>query len=209
MSKDTPGLDAAYRLKTPEDSARLYGRWSQSYDSEFASVQDYRLPASVADAFFAAGGRGPVLDVGAGTGLCGERLAYHGIGPLEGVDISPEMLARAEEKRLYSRLFVGDVTGRLAIADGRYQGIVSSGTFTLGHVGPGAIAELLRVAASGALLVLSVNKAHWISAGFGAEFSALAHQITPPDLPEVLIYGPGADPSHREDRAILATFRKR
>lgn len=203
-----PGLDDAYALRTPDDSRRLYRSWADSYDADFAAAQDYRLPFLVADRFHELGGTGPVLDVGAGTGLCGMRLAGLGVGPLHGVDISPEMLAQAREKRVYSSLFEGDVTARLAVGDGTCRGIVSSGTFTLGHVGPQAIAELLRIAAPGALFVLSVNAAHWEGAGFAAWLETVAALITPPDLPEVPIYGPSADPAHRNDRAFLASFRK-
>ena len=208
MTDKTLGLDNAYAMKTPEDSRRLYDQWATTYDSGFAATQEYYLPYLTAEAFHAAGGRGPVLDVGAGTGLSGTRLAELGVGPLDGLDISTKMLAVAQKKRLYSRLFLGDVTGRLDVVDGAYQGIISSGTFTLGHVGPGAITELLRVAASGALFVLSVNVRHYCAAGFEQFLGGISRQITTPALPEVAIYGGAADPAHRGDRAYLATFRK-
>lgn len=205
---DDTGLSAAYALNTPDDSRRLYARWADSYDDGFATAMDYLLPGHVARAYAAAGGGGPVLDIGAGTGLVGLHLAAAGIGPRDGTDISPEMLARAAEKRVYRRLFEGDVTGRLDLPDAAYAGVVSSGTFTCGHVGPGALPELLRVAAPGALLVLSVNAAHWGPAGFATAFDALAPAIRDLALPEAAIYGPAADPAHRGDRALLATFRK-
>lgn len=208
MNAKKPSLDAAYGLKTPADSARLYADWAASYDTEFAGAMDYLLPAAVAEAFARDGGAGPVLDIGAGTGLAGARLASLGIGPVDGVDISAEMLDRAAEKHAYRRLFTGDVTARLDCADGTYAGVISSGTFTLGHVGPQALDEVLRLAAPGALIVLSVNAAHFQAAGFAAKFQALAGRIGPLALPEVPIYGPAADPAHRADRANLATFRK-
>jgi len=205
---EDPGLDAAYALKTPDDSRRLYAGWAETYDDGFAGTMDYRLPEETARAFAEAGGRGPVLDVGAGTGLLGRHLKAAGIGPVDGTDISPEMLREAEKKGLYRRLFEGDVTGRLDVEDGAYDGIVSSGTFTCGHVGPEAIHELLRVAAPGALFVLSINAAHWAPAGFADLFEALHGAIVELELPKVPIYGPNADPDHRDDRAFLATFRK-
>jgi predicted TPR repeat methyltransferase len=208
MSDKDTKLQSAYAMTSPEDSVRIYGEWAKTYDAAFAAAQEYRLPMLVAEAFCASGGSGPVLDVGAGTGLVGARLAGLGTGPVDGVDISPEMLAVAGEKRLYSCLFLGDVTRRLDLGDDTYQGVVSSGTFTLGHVGPAAIVELLRIAAPGALFVLSVNAAHYRSSGFEEVFARLAGRITPPKLPEVAIYGPTADESHRNDRAYLATFHK-
>ena len=210
MMPDTqdPGLDAAYSLKTADDSRRLYARWAGTYDDGFAGAMDYRLPAEVARAFSEAGGKGPVLDIGAGTGLLGAHLAGLGIDPIDGTDISPEMLEAAARKGHYRRLFEGDVTARLDVASGTYAGIVSSGTFTCGHVGPEAITELLRIAAPGALFVLSINAAHWAPAGFADRFEALDGAIVDLELPKVAIYGPKADPAHRGDQALLATFRK-
>jgi predicted TPR repeat methyltransferase len=205
---EDPGLGAAYALETPDDSRRLYASWAKTYDTGFADAMDYRLPGAVARAFAAAGGRGPVLDIGAGTGLLGADLAGLGIGPIDGTDISPEMLAAAARKGHYRHLFEGDVTARLDVAGESYAGIVSSGTFTCGHVGPEAIHELLRIAAPGALFVLSVNAAHWGPAGFAETFEGLGTAIRGLALPEVPIYGPGADPAHRSDRAVLATFRR-
>lgn len=204
-----PGLAAAYSLRTPEDSRALYRDWAASYDAGFAAAQGYLLPGHVAAAYVAAGGAGPVLDVGAGTGLVGAALVAAGVGPIEGTDISPEMLAVAAGKGLYARLFPGDVTRGLDAADRHYAGVVSAGTFTLGHLGPAVLPDLLRIARPGALFVLSVHAAHFEAADFAGAFAALGPAITPPDLTPVAIYGEGADEAHRHDRALLAVFRRR
>jgi len=47
QSKD-PSLDAAYALKTPDDSIRLYANWADDYDCEFAADEDYQLHYHVA-----------------------------------------------------------------------------------------------------------------------------------------------------------------
>ena len=67
MARKPPRLDAAYSLKTPADSRRLYRDWASTYDDDFAARMDYQMPARIA-AVFAASGEGPVLDIGAGTG---------------------------------------------------------------------------------------------------------------------------------------------
>ncbi|MEO0664733.1 MAG: methyltransferase domain-containing protein, partial [Pseudomonadota bacterium] len=121
-----PGLDAAYALGGADDVKALYADWAQTYDSGFVAERGYQLHQAVGDAYAAAGGRGPVLDVGAGTGLVGEVLAAAGIGPVEGTDISGEMLAAADAKGVYARTFVADVTTRLAIEDNHYAGVVSA-----------------------------------------------------------------------------------
>lgn len=209
MAKKTPGLDAAYSLKTPADSVRLYRDWAASYDTDFAEGMDYRLPRHLAEVFAASyDGTGPVLDVGAGTGLVAQHLAEHGIGPIEGTDISAQMLEVAGQKRLYSRVFVGDVTGRLDVDDARYSGILSAGTFTLGHVGPGALDEVLRIAMPGALIAITVNEAHWTGAGFAAKFDALGTQIRDLSVETTPIYGGNAQSDHAGDRGKIVLFRK-
>lgn len=197
-----PDLDSAYALKTPEDNRKLYADWAQSYDEGFAARMAYRLPALVAAAY---DGGGPVLDVGAGTGLLGQALAARGFGPVDGIDLSAEMLAVARGKSVYRDLLVADVTQALDLPQ-RYAGVVSSGTFTHGHVGPGAIAGLLDVALPGARFVLSVNKAVFEAQGFAAVLVGLAARITGLRLREEAIYDDAPDPAHRGDRAIIVTF---
>lgn len=209
MTDMTPDLNDAYSLKTPEDSIQLYATWAEDYDTSFAEAQDYRLHLETARIFAEAGGAGPVLDVGAGTGLCGAALAAGGIGPIDATDISPQMLARAGEKGLYRALIEADLTKGLPMAPDSYAGVVSSGTFTTGHVGPEEIEALLPVARKGALFALAINGAHYRAAGFAAKLEALAKgPIRNLRLPEVRIYGDNATGPHKDDIALIALFEK-
>lgn len=205
----TGALDNAYSIATPADCLRVYRTWAESYDGGFAKGMDYLLPAHVARAFLAAGGTGPVLDVGAGTGLLAERLRDAGFGDaIDGVDLSPEMLERARAKGLYRMLDRADVMQPLPLSGG-YGGIVSSGTFTHGHVGPAALPHVLAQARTGAQVALSINAGVFASQGFDTALAALP--ITALQLIEVEIYGHGAaalDPAHAGDRALIALFRK-
>jgi predicted TPR repeat methyltransferase len=208
----TPGLSNAYAIRTPDDCARVYAEWAASYDDGFAAGMGYRLPAHVAAAFLAAGGSGPVLDVGAGTGLCAQALRDLGLAdPIDGVDLSPEMLERAADKAVYRALHRADVTRPLPFA-GPYRGMVSSGTFTHGHVGPVAFGPLLAVMAPGALMAFSVNAGIWDELGFAAALDALADRLHPPEILDVPIYGAeaeGVDPAHAGDRAHIVLARLR
>lgn len=206
---EKPDLSNAYALNGAEDIRRLYAGWADSYDADFAQGMDYRLPAEVAAAFLRhAPPAGPVLDVGAGTGLLTQALRALGhAGPVDALDLSAEMLARAGTKGLYRDLIAGDVTKPLPCTG--YAGIVSSGTFTHGHVGPEAFGPLLDAALPGALFALSVNQGVWDSLGFGPALAALP--LTGLDRAEVAIYGQRAarkDPGHAADRALIVTFRK-
>jgi len=203
-----PDLENAYALKTAEDARQLYASWAESYDTDFVETHDFILPGLVASAFADNGGGGPVLDFGSGTGLVGENLADRGIGPVDATDLSPEMLAVAGRKEVYRNLIAGDIMAGLDLPDGIYAGIVSSGTFTHGHVGPDALDELLRLASPGALLALSINGAHFVAEAFAAKFDTLAGRIRDLDLPEVRFYGDRATGDHKDDAGVIACFRK-
>ncbi|MEM8729657.1 MAG: class I SAM-dependent methyltransferase [Pseudomonadota bacterium] len=208
MQDDDPNVDAAYALKTPQDSRDLYARWASDYDTDFAVSQAYQLPDETIAAFVAAGGRGPVLDIGAGTGLCGTVLATAGVGPVDGIDISPQMLEVARDKNVYRDLFEADLYAGVPLPDGGYGGVVSAGTFTNGHVGPEVIGGILRLAQPDAVFALAINAQHYDALGFGAALAALEGQIRDLRLPEVRIYGPGATGDHKDDLARIAVFRK-
>lgn len=206
------GLKGALGLTGPEACLAYYRDWAASYDHGFANEMEYLLPAHVAAAFMGAGGQGPVLDVGAGTGLLAEALRQMGFtDPIDAVDFSVEMLERAAEKRIYSGLFQADITMPLTLPR-RYGGIVSSGTFTAGHVGPEALPQLLAVAAPQAQFALSINRRVWTAAGFDLALDQLAteERISGLQLIEVEVYGAaaaGIDAEHAADRAMIALFR--
>ncbi len=202
-------LDAAYALRTPADSVQYYRDWARRYDRDFAEEMGYRSPEAVARHYAALGGSGPVLDVGAGTGLVAEALAQLGIAPVDGIDISDDMLKIAEAKGVYRAAIRADLTRLLPLPDGVYAGCVSAGTFTEGHVGPEAFDELLRIAAPGALFVLTVHAAVYEVGGFAARFARLAAGIEAFRTEPFRIYGAAASGDHAEDTGWLVSFRKR
>jgi len=202
-------LEGAYALETPEDNLAHYRDFARTYDEGFATDLGYVYPERVAQVFLSAAGPedSPVLDVGAGTGLLAEHLGGLSV---DGIDISPEMLEKAAAKGLYRRRVVADLTRPLDLPDAAYGALVSSGTFTHGHVGPEAFAELLRIARPGALYCLGINLGNFDSAGFGSALARLvaAGRITPVDFREVRYYA-RADHSHADDSGVVALFRKR
>ena len=206
---DDPDLNAAYALQTPEDSRQLYARWAKTYDTAFASASGYVLHLQVASLFVLHGGKGPVLDVGAGTGLCGAALTAQGITHVDGTDISPEMLEVAGTKGIYRKLFTGDILKGLDVADATYAGATSSGTFTTGHVGPDALDEVMRVVRPGGRITLSINAQHFAAQGFAAKFALLEPEIQDLTLTDIPIYSPETTGDHARDIARVASWIKR
>lgn len=201
-----PDLGGAYALRTPEDHRRYYAAWAARYDADFAARMAYRLPDLVAAAYAAAGGAGPVLDVGAGTGLLGVALAARGIGPVDGVDLSPEMLAAARAKGCYRRLAQADLTAGLPPLDTPYAGLASSGTFTRGHLGPDVLVGLFDLCAPGAVVALSVHEAVWEAQGFAAALSPGGRIASAETMAEP-IYAAATDDPHARDHAMIVTLR--
>jgi len=72
--QDDPDLEGAYALNSIEDTKRLYAAWADTYDEAFSDAQGYAIPREVVRVFSGMGGTGPVLDVGAGTGLVAQGL---------------------------------------------------------------------------------------------------------------------------------------
>ena len=148
--KQKLNVDDAYALKTPADSVRLYGEWADTYDSDFIESVGYVVYLRIAELLLQQRSliNGAVLDVGCGTGIVGVNLREGGIEVVDGIDISPQMLAEAGKKKtkigapVYRNLIAADLTKSLDIPDSQYAGLISAGTFTHGHLGPDLLYEL-------------------------------------------------------------------
>ncbi len=167
-SSSTDMLDRAYTVSSSEDVQRLYRDWSKDYDQHLRDGLGYIAPA-VLSAMLAQ--RVPdhktkVLDVGCGTGLVGAHLAELGYVDIDGLDFSPEMLGVARRKNFYRKLIAADLNQPLNLSDESYGAMICCGTFTLGHVGPEALNELLRILKRGAPLVCTINTEVWVKRGF-------------------------------------------
>lgn len=215
---DEIGLEDAYSLKSASDVKRLYSRWADTFEEGFLVEHGYVYHRHVVDEFVRRADIGPaeaVLDVGCGTGVGGVELRHHGPWPIDGLDLSPEMLAKAADKvdgrgdRIYRRLVEANVLEPLALGEKQYGGVISIGTFTHGHVGPTAIDQLVTLVRPGGLLSLGVNEAFFVKAGFDAQFDRMvaAGFITEPELVQVPVYDPRiADHDHVDDTALVALF---
>ena len=203
----TPSLQNAYDLKSPDDNVELYSAWAETYDNDFIKDMQYKLHFSVAEEFVLNGGKGLILDVGAGTGALAQALLQKGKFSIEATDISEEMLKVAESKKIYERSFLSDLTKEIPVENDIYDGVVSSGTFTHGHVGPRAMGELVRITKAGGLVTISVNEKHWITLDFESEVEKLNKYIRNYTLKKISIYGEQSTHDHKDDKAIILTIK--
>jgi SAM-dependent methyltransferase len=89
-------------------AAAGYGEWTASYEATVAVGLDCQLLPAIKSVSW--NQIHHAADLGCGTGRTGEWLAQQGVRIIDGVDVTPEMLAVAEQKRIYGRLYVADVS---------------------------------------------------------------------------------------------------
>jgi len=202
-------LEGAYALETPDDNLAYYRDFARHYDQSFAATLGYIYPSAIVRCLAGLDlPQGRILDIGCGTGLVAARLKEARADLIiDGVDISPEMLSVARDKKLYNALYEADLTADLSGLPTDYAAIISAGTFTHGHLGPAPIAGLVGHCCSGAQAVIGVNAQHHAQRGFGAFMDRLvdAGLISPPTYEEVLIYQ-GTDTEHANDKALIMGF---
>ncbi|MDY0881616.1 tetratricopeptide repeat protein [Dongia soli] len=113
--------------QAPADYLRAYfDRFAGNFDKQLVEVLGYNVPAAL-HALIAPANRRfrHILDIGCGTGLSAPLFVPLG-DRLTGVDISPGMLERAAERRLYDDLVEADVVAYLAAAPNVFDLILAA-----------------------------------------------------------------------------------
>ena len=100
----------------PITSQSHFDNYAPHFEHHLCQTLEYRGPELLQEALtrvgLAPGMLLDVLDAGCGTGLAGP-LFRSWARQLDGVDLSPRMLAQARERGLYDRLDLGDLTETL------------------------------------------------------------------------------------------------
>jgi SAM-dependent methyltransferase len=134
-----------------------------------------------------------------GTGLLGAALAELGFTALDGLDLSPAMLAEATRKGIYRELTEARLGERLPYETAAYDAVVSSGVLTTGHAPASCLDELVRVTRPGGHAIFTLRSdrtppgydakidellesGRWELVSKGDEFQAM-----PTSEPEVLV----------------------
>jgi MFS family permease len=191
-------LDRLYGARNLNELRAEYDRIASAYDAELVDGMGYRSPAAVTEvARRLVPVEARILDAGAGTGLLGVALADAGFTRLEGLDMSPGMLAVAARKNVYGDLRAGRLGDELDYRTGEFDGVVSAGVLTVGHAPAECLDELVRVTRPGGHVIFTLradqtppgydekiaeleNERRWRLVERGDEFQALP--VAEPDV---------------------------
>ena len=169
-------LARAYALRSNDPAAtlKLYADWAETYDQTMLDGLSYRSPQRIATLAAETEARRDVrvLDVGCGTGLLANSLRAEGFIRVDGLDYSAPMLAVAQREGRIDEAFLRDLNEGLQMDTKCYDLLVSTGTFTHGHVGAGCLPELLALLVPGGHLICTVHRDVWDEGGFGTGLQA-------------------------------------
>jgi SAM-dependent methyltransferase len=146
-----------YRTVAPREG---YDRWAATYEETVEDAMDIALLERLAVDWREVGS---AADLGCGTGRTGAWLAAHGVGEIDGVDLSPGMLEAARARGVYRSLREAEVADT-GLAAGAYDLVVSCLVDEhLADLRP-LYAEAARLATPGGRFVLIGFHPHFIIA---------------------------------------------
>ena len=155
-----PRLAAVYQPR--DDKQQHYDEWAASYDADLVDELDYVAFRDAGDIFAGLVGdrHCRVLDVACGTGLAGAYLRELGYRHVDGVDFSREMLARAERRDCYHRLWQHDFTTPPQL-ERPYEALICVGLFSFALPEISDLHHVVNCVRSGGTCVITVNGAAW------------------------------------------------
>ncbi|MBT8580618.1 tetratricopeptide repeat protein [Polynucleobacter paneuropaeus] len=138
--------------------AELFDDYADSFDKHLVGILKYEAPKKLLDLLnLSINDRFEILDIGCGTGLMGKLLKPYA-SKIVGVDLSKEMLSRAELTGVYNELIVDDILEFLNKCNDKFDLVVSSDVFIYIGELSNIFIGLAKVIKSGGLFCFSVEK---------------------------------------------------
>ncbi len=147
----------------------LFDNYSEDFDSSLLDGLAYQVPQLLRDLVNREGGKAHylhTLDLGCGTGLCG-RVFREITRQLDGIDLSPKMLAKAAEKNVYDELYEAELVSFLISTTDTYDLLLAADIFTYFGDLDKVFSALQQASDPHAHLIFSVEKAGQIPADRG------------------------------------------
>jgi predicted TPR repeat methyltransferase len=138
----------------------LFDQFSADYDTRMRGQLAYQAPEvlrALADLVMPGAHDLAILDLGCGTGLAGAAFAGMAAA-IDGVDLSPAMIAQSHDRKLYRDLAVGDLETTLGQGGAAYDLILAADTLVyLGDLTP-TFAGVARRLRPGGLFLFTVER---------------------------------------------------
>jgi len=148
-----------YRLKDCADAQILYQGWAATYDHDLLDRMAWKGHRAVAEmmANCSIPLDAAILDIGCGTGLCGQALYEKGFVKIVGLDLTRAMLMLAAIKSVSQSLLMADATKQLPLGDACFDVVCSAGLFSHGPVLPQHIELMLRPLKLNGIAIHTIN----------------------------------------------------
>ncbi len=155
-----------------QETLDIYKNWADSYDADVGEW-GYATPVRLALALRTAGAgpAKPVLDFGCGTGLSGMALKSVGFDVVDGTDVTPEMLAKAEARGAYRQVWRSELGSLGHVGRGDYATISACGVVSLGAAPPETLDMLVGALGPAGILGFSYNDATLLDAAYTDKLS--------------------------------------
>ena len=150
-----------------------YANWAENYDRDVAE-EAYTGPRFSSTLFRAVRSRltfakpWKFMDAGCGTGLVGVELAHLGYEAIDGFDLSADMVQIAQKLSLYKTLKSNiDLTQPITeFPNKAYHVTFCTGVFTLAHVPPSAMQQLIDLTVKDGIIITSTRTSYYEEYGW-------------------------------------------
>ena len=143
-----------------------FDAFAPDFDQTLADL-DYQAPTMVADALAqnlkkSIFSKYHIIDLGCGTGLCGVKIKkYAAMKGLIGVDLSEKMIAEAQAKKIYTKLFCDDICHYLENTEFLFDVAVAADVWTYFGDLTKAFVRVFRAVIPDGLFVFTFSENNW------------------------------------------------
>ena len=167
------GLWTIGHVNSEEDIKTVYNSDTAGCYEELYAKMEYRGPTTGTNILIQHltqlfGRECKILDLGAGTGMCGEILKNYGYSNITALDLSEQMLEEAKKKNIYNKFVEKDLNrDSLKELEGLFDAVICIGVFYYGQVKSSALEKVVSVMKPGGVICLSVRTDLYYDEGFG------------------------------------------
>lgn len=135
----------------------LFDQYAEGFEAHLVGELGYRAPQLLCAMLPPARRYSAALDLGCGTGLAALPLLAVAAA-IDGIDLSPRMLAKARQGGHYRQLCCGDLTEVLAASTERYELVMAADVFIYVGALEAVFAQVARVLERGGHFLLTLEE---------------------------------------------------